>query len=184
MRLFMVFVLKCSQISISASGPGPGCYERLKPNTRLDIRQYLSSQAWQLDITWHHLAQPGEKTDHLLPRDPSSSPCSDWGLRRLFYYKHFYLWYNQTEDCNYPYFVFLLNLWSRKFLICLKHDRQSEEGRVQTRSSPDLLSQEGLSPLRPPPGQCYFTQLSAVKTKTTENIVYLVSWGLQRTSNW
>ena len=93
-------------------------------------------------------------------------------------------WYNQTEDCNYPYFVFLLNLWSRKFLICLKHDRQSEEGRVQTRSSPDLLSQEGLSPLRPPPGLCYFTQLSAVKTKTTENIVYLVSWGLQRTSNW
>ena len=90
-----------------------------------------------LTSPWHHLAQSGEKTDHLPPSSPGPA------LRWLFYYKHFHRWYNQTETCNYPYFVFLLYLWSRKFLICLKQDLQSEEGRDLTRSRPDPLSQEG-----------------------------------------
>ena len=104
----------------------------------------LTSSWHHLDITctvWRQNRDSPSQGVTILP--PSPGP----GLRWLFYYKHFYRWYNQTEDCNYPYFVFLLNLWSRKFLICLKHDQQSEEGRVQTRSSSDLLSQEGPVPV-------------------------------------
>ena len=107
--------------------------------------------AWHhLDITLTSPAQSWDKTDQLLPRASPSSPCFITNISLS-------LIYNQTEDCNYPYFVFLLNLWSRKFLICLKQDQ------IKHQRKDEFILGAGRSHLFPAKGKCYCcTQLLRV----------------------